>query len=140
MRIFILLIMPFLLFAFNEQKLAECYKKGDLKCGLELAYEYKKTNEKKAATLFLDLSLKGSIEATRELAMIYIYGKEQNCRKGAVILLNAAINKESKESIIAYKDISELFKKGICVKKDLKKSKKYMDIYIKKAQKLINQN
>jgi TPR repeat protein len=129
----------------STEELEKCYDsgRGDNKCGKDLALILKNEvgKEELAAEIFLDLSLKGDVEATRELALLYIYGKEikQDCQKGIFILLNAADGRKNrKESNIAFKNISDLFKDGICVEKDLEKYKKYNDIYLKKVKEELN--
>lgn len=131
----------------STTKLENCYNKGkgDNKCGKDLALILKNQPEKEelAAEIFLDLSLKGDVEATRELGLLYIYGKtiKRDCQKGIYILLNAADGRiDKKQSTVAFKNISDLFKDGICVEKDLKKSKKYNDIYMKRIKEDLNKN
>ena len=81
----------------TESELVSCYNsgKGDDSCGKELAYLLKKEKNDLAAEIFLDLSLKGDVDATRELGLYYIdpYTDKsvQDCKKGVIILLNAAL-------------------------------------------------
>lgn len=126
-------------FYLSNNDLELCYKNGDDKCGKTLALNYKEIpeQEERAAEIFLDLSLKGDQDSTRELGLLYIYGKTipRDCQKGVFILLNAADGKQNKkESAIAFKDIALLFKKGICVPEDYSKFEKYNKIYQKKLK------
>lgn len=133
---YLFFLIPVFLFAFNEDELKACYKKGlgDDKCGKELAYYYKGKAEYDAAEIFLDLSIKGDVDSTRELGMLYIYGREipQDCKKGVALLLSSATQGE--ESIVSFLEVSNLFKNGICLPKDDIKYKKYYDIYMEKMK------
>lgn len=126
----------FILF-FSSFLFADCLP-DDQKCNKDLALKLKwqPDTEEKAAEIFLDLSLKGDVDATRELGLLYIYGKKipQDCQKGVYILLNAVKGGSGKQSVIAYNDIANLFRDGICLKKDEKKEKKYRDLYMTKVK------
>ena len=130
----------------TESELVSCYNsgKGDDSCGKELAYLLKKEKNDLAAEIFLDLSLKGDVDATRELGLYYIdpYTDKsvKDCQKGVIILLNAAdgrVNK--KQSALAYKELANLFKDGICLEKSEEKYKKYNDLYLEKAKEELRQ-
>ncbi len=133
MKKILLLLIPIFLFADSKEELIKCYNKGlgDNQCGKELAYIYKQNAEYDAAEIFLDLMIKGDTDATRELGLLYIYGKEipRDCKKGVSILLNS-ITKEDRKTAVSFLDISNLFKDGICLEKDEVKAKKYYDIYM----------
>ena len=130
----------------TESELVSCYNsgKGDDSCGKELAYLLKKEKNDLAAEIFLDLSLKGDVDATRELGLYYIdpYTDKsvQYCKKGVIILLNAAdgrVNK--KQSALAYKELANLFKNGICLEKSEEKYNKYNNLYLERAKEELRQ-
>lgn len=115
----------------NEQDLIKCYNQGGIICGEELALFYRETKPDKAAEIFLDLSLKGSNLALRELGLYYIYNKKE-CKKGIMLLLNSTAGKGDVE---AYNEISKLFKNGKCLDKSIEKAEKYKKLYLKKKGK-----
>lgn len=126
----------FILF-FSSFLFADCLP-DDQKCNKDLALKLKwaPDTEEKAAEIFLDLSLKGDVDATRELGLLYIYGKKipRDCQKGVYILLNSVKGGSGKQSVIAYNDIANLFRDGICLEKNAKKEKKYRDLYMSKVK------
>lgn len=133
---FLLFLIPIFLFA-TEERLAQCYNKGLGKdsCGKELAYFYlDNKREIDAGEIFLDLTIKGDMDAMRELSLLYIYGNEmpRDCMKGVSMLLNSAL-----ENPAAYLEIAKLFETGTCEKKDLAKAEKYKKIYLEKSKELL---
>lgn len=135
---YLFFLLPIFLFS-NEIELAQCYNKGlgSDSCGKQLAYFYlDEKREIDAAEIFLDLTIKGDMDAMRELSLLYIYGKEmpRDCLKGVSLLLNSA-----KENPLAFLEISKLFETGTCEKQDLKKAEKYKNIYIEKSKEALNQ-
>lgn len=120
-----------------EGMLENCYANGDKSCGLQLAEVLREKKEYvRAAEIYLDLSLKGSVIATRELSLFYIYktpGIKWDCKKGVSLLLSSTAA-NTKESIKSYLEISNLFKKGICLEKDETKANKYKKIYLSKLK------
>ncbi len=103
------------------------------------------TQEKGNEELF-KLVLKGNTKAMTQLGLSYIYSKSndnnktrENCRKGILFLFSALKDRKKEgyvKDIEAMKQISLLFLRGICVKKDYKKYLKYK----KRYEKLKNEN
>ncbi len=122
MKLLIFLSITFSLL-FSETKLEEAERlKQDPK------------SQAKAQDLFLQLSLEGSSYADVELGKLFIYGEgvPQDCQKGILYLLNGATAKNPNYE--GFKEISYLFKEGICVKKDEIKSEKYIRMYNEKIK------
>ena len=140
----LLILLSFGAFLFAEtpelERLKTCYLEDNMSCGINYARLLKeKGMNEESATVYLDLSLKGSYAATRELSKFYIYetkGIPQDCKKGVAILLNSVATKATKETLPSYMEISTLFKKGICLKQDDAKAKKYKDIYLEKSKQI----
>lgn len=142
-KLLTLLAFGTLLFADTPEieKLKECYLKDNVGCGMTYAKLLKDQNRnEESASVYLDLSLKGSYAATRELSKFYIYetpGIPQDCRKGVAILLNSVSEVATKESLPSYMEISTIFQKGVCVEQSDEKAKKYKDLYVKKSREVI---
>lgn len=142
----LIILLPILvssLFSSELSRAKECYEMGNIDCGIQYARILKKEKQnEEAATVFLDLSLKGSYKATRELSKFYIYGADpikQDCKKGVAILLNSVDKNNSKDSIPSYMEISNIFLKGVCVEQSFEKAKKYKDIYMRKSKDTLSQ-
>jgi len=90
----------------------------------------------------LKMVLKGNTKAMTQLGLSYIYTKDksqENCRKGILFLFSALKDRKKSgylKDIKAMEEISLLFLRGVCVKKDYKKYLKYK----KKYEKLKNEN
>lgn len=134
----IFLILLFSSFVFAEtayiSELRNCYDNSDQECGYKLASELVKRikTEKEGVDLFLQLTLMGDKRAPTQLGRVYIYSKviEKDCKKGITFLFLA-----SKTDPEAIKELSLLFKRGVCVHKDKKMYKKYINIYFSEKKK-----
>ena len=102
-----------------------------------------KKPQKRAQALddLLDLAINGDARAKTKIGEIFVYGEygvKRKCRKGLFFLLSALSIKKGKHKFDpnALKVIANMFKYGICVKKDEKKYKKYLKEYFKEKQKV----
>ena len=90
----------------------------------------------------MDLALQGDARAKRKIGEIFVFGEygfKKDCKKGLVFLFESLTN-EGRNLYHGYdpetlKTISEMFKYGICVKKDYQKYKKYIKRYYKEKRK-----
>jgi len=90
----------------------------------------------------MELALQGDARAKSKIGEIFIFGEygfKRDCKKGVVFLLES-LTKEGKNiyhgyDISALKTIAKMFEYGICVKKNLKKYKKYINEYYKESYK-----
>ncbi len=94
--------------------------------------------EEKAAEIYLEYVLQGNPTAMIELGKLFIYGKgmKNDCKKGIIYLFNS-VSGENKD-YKGYLELSNLFKRGICVNKDEQKEIKYRKIYYEKIKGLRN--
>jgi hypothetical protein len=123
MKKILLLLLPVLLFS-QDYSLAEKYEKQQ------------RFNE--AGDLYLKMISDKDNIASRKLGLMFIYKMnytKENCRKGVIYLLKATSDKEGTVSDpFAYKEISTLFKNGICLNKNNTLSKKYLSLYEEKIK------
>lgn len=116
------------------KELRNCYLNSDLDCGYKLATELVKDikTEREGVDLFLQLTLMGHKLAPTKLGKSFIYSKsiKQDCKKGTTFLFLA-----SKTDPEAIKELALLFKRGVCLKKDPKMYKKYINIYFSEKKK-----
>ena len=137
MKKLIFLILPIFVFAQTQHitELRNCYDNGDQSCGFLLAKELRKDikTEEEGLELLLQLTLSGHESAPTQLALAYIYPKitKKDCKKGITFLFLA-----SKTDPEALKELALLFKRGTCIKKDLKKYQKYLKIYVSEKEKI----
>lgn len=93
------------------------------------------TKQERIANDLWLLSISGSAKATSALGWLYIQGKgiPKDCKKGILLLFESTINDNSNKAPYykSFLKISELFSKGICVHRNLKKAHKYKRMYIK---------
>ena len=90
----------------------------------------------------MELALQGDARAKRKIGEIFIYGEygfKKDCKKGLIFLFES-ITKEGKNLYHGYdietlKTIANMFRYGICVKKDPKKYKKYITRYYEALKK-----
>jgi len=138
MIIFFSLILLFNTISFGKEL---SKTKCDLFCHLTKQLKYPQKREK-ALNELISMALEGDARASRKIGEIFIYGEygfKRDCRKGLIFLLKA-LTKNGKYLYHGYdpkalKTIADMFKYGICVKKDEKKYKKYIERYYKEKDK-----
>lgn len=85
------------------------------------------------AKKLLSIAMEGNTVAMTALGRLYLYGKgvPQSCPKAFYLFLNSLTSTElHKKNPEAMKEIADMFKNGICVKKNNKKYLKYYERYL----------
>jgi TPR repeat protein len=85
--------------------------------------------QKETIPELFSFAINGEGQAYTQLGRIYLYGKgvKKDCKQGVFYLFGALSAKNRDKE--ALKEIALLFKRGLCVKKDIKKYKKYLKKY-----------